>query len=123
MSGGVAYVWDPDHVLSRRLNSELVDLEELDAEDVRLVTGLVARHLELTGSDVAGHLIRRWADGAAPGAASVGPAAAGLAAAGPAATEFVKVMPRDYRRVLDATRRAIEEGSSVDEAVMAASHG
>jgi len=37
--------------------------------------------------------------------------------------DFVKVMPRDYRRVLEATRRALEQGVSVDEAVMAASHG
>ena len=108
MSGGVAFVWDPDRVLERRLNTELVDLEELDAEDGRLVAGLVARHAELTGSEVAGPMVKRWgrgADGGGPGA------------------EFVKVMPRDYRRVLDATRRAIEEGTSVDEAVMAASHG
>ena len=34
--------------------------------------------------------------------------------------DFVKVMPRDYRRVLEATRRAVDEGVSVDVAVMAA---
>jgi glutamate synthase (NADPH/NADH) large chain len=37
--------------------------------------------------------------------------------------EFVKVMPRDYRRILEATRLAEAEGRSVDEAVMVASHG
>jgi glutamate synthase (NADPH/NADH) large chain len=37
--------------------------------------------------------------------------------------DFVKVMPRDYRRVLQATRRAVEVGTSVDEAVMASAHG
>ena len=37
--------------------------------------------------------------------------------------DMVKVMPRDYRRVLEATRRATDEGRSVDEAVMAAAHG
>jgi glutamate synthase (NADPH/NADH) large chain len=37
--------------------------------------------------------------------------------------EFVKVMPRDLKRVLEATKRAIAEGTSVDEAVMAAAHG
>jgi glutamate synthase (NADPH/NADH) large chain len=109
MSGGVAFVWDPERQLSRRLNAELVDLEEFDAEDERLVVDLVSRHRELTGSQVAGRLVERW------GAAR---SAVGLVAA-----EFAKVMPRDYRRVLDATRRAIEQGLSVDEAVMAASHG
>ena len=37
--------------------------------------------------------------------------------------EFVKVMPRDYRRILDATRLAEAEGRSVEEAVMEAAHG
>ncbi|HXH83892.1 MAG TPA: hypothetical protein VNN07_13340, partial [Candidatus Tectomicrobia bacterium] len=35
---------------------------------------------------------------------------------------FQKVMPEDYKRVLDAARRAEEQGISVDEAVMAAAH-
>ena len=51
----------------------------------------------------------------------------GRAAAGrlgrDASSEFVKVMPRDYRRVLEATERAVAEGRSVDEAVMEAAHG
>ena len=42
---------------------------------------------------------------------------------GDALEDFVKVMPRDYRRVLEATRRAVDEGLSVDEAVMAAPRG
>jgi glutamate synthase (NADPH) large chain len=37
--------------------------------------------------------------------------------------EFVKVMPRDYRRILEATRLAEAEGRSVDQAVMEAAHG
>jgi glutamate synthase (NADPH/NADH) large chain len=37
--------------------------------------------------------------------------------------EIVKIMPRDYRRVLEATRRAVEAGGSVDEEIMAAAHG
>jgi glutamate synthase (NADPH/NADH) large chain len=37
--------------------------------------------------------------------------------------EFVKVMPRDYRRIMEATRLAEAEGRSVDEAVMQAAHG
>ncbi len=40
-----------------------------------------------------------------------------------AVTEIVKVMPRDYRRVLEATRRAVEAGGSVDDEIMAAAHG
>ena len=39
------------------------------------------------------------------------------------AEQFVTVMPKDYRRVLEATERAVAEGRSVDEAVMEASRG
>ncbi len=119
MSGGVAFVWDPDRRLSRRLNTELVELEELDAEDVRLIADLVSRHRELTGSEVAGQMLERWAR--TEGGANASTNGAGELG-GPAA-EFVKVMPSDYKRVLEATRRAIEVGTSVDDAVMAAAHG
>ena len=40
-----------------------------------------------------------------------------------ASEQFVTVMPQDYRRVLEATERAVAEGRSVEEAVMEASHG
>jgi glutamate synthase (NADPH) large chain len=102
MSGGIAYVWDPDGRLPGNLNAELVDLEEPDSDDMSFVRDLVGRHVELTGSEVGSRLLGNWDR---------------------AACEIRKVMPRDYRRVLEATKRAIEEGTSVDEAVMAASHG
>ena len=102
MSGGIAFVHDPEALLARRCNPEMVDLEALDDEDRRAVTALVERHLELTGSRVARRLLERG-----PGAMA----------------EFVKVMPRDYRRVLEATREAEAQGRSVDEAIMAAAHG
>ncbi|HXY46105.1 MAG TPA: glutamate synthase large subunit [Acidimicrobiales bacterium] len=102
MSGGVAYVYDPDGLLERRCNPEMVALEALDPEDARLVTELLARHLSLTGSALAGRL---------------------LAARRATLEATRKVMPLDYRRVLEATRLAIETGSAVDEAIMAAAHG
>jgi glutamate synthase (NADPH/NADH) large chain len=40
-----------------------------------------------------------------------------------ALARFVKVMPKDYKRVLDAASRAEQEGRDVNEAVMAAAHG
>ncbi|MGA2530788.1 MAG: glutamate synthase large subunit, partial [Acidimicrobiales bacterium] len=102
MSGGIAFVHDPDGVLVRRLNPEMVELETLDEEDARGVKELCAAHLEKTGSTLAERLLARWDE-------TLG--------------EIVKIMPRDYRRVLEATRRAVEAGGSVEEEIMAAAHG
>jgi glutamate synthase domain-containing protein 3 len=63
---------------------------------------VIGRHRALTGSQLAGRILDAM----------------------PAALErFKKVMPIDYRRVLEATRLAIARGESVDDAVMAAAHG
>jgi len=102
MSGGIAYVYDPDRSFAERVNFEMVDLEPTDEEDRIFLLDTVSRHYGETGSRLAERLLDDWEG-------SVG--------------DFVKVMPRDYMRVLEATRRAIEAGTSVDEAVMAASHG
>ncbi|MDQ1603187.1 MAG: glutamate synthase large chain, partial [Actinomycetota bacterium] len=103
MSGGTAYLLDAN---SGRVNRDMVDLEPLDTEDAELVRHLVARHAEDTGSPVARTLLAAW---------DADPAAA--------AGRFVKVMPRDYKNVLLARARALEEGLDVDEAIMAAAHG
>jgi glutamate synthase (NADPH/NADH) large chain len=102
MSGGVAYVHDPDGFLERRCNTEMVDLETLDKEDRRLVTDLLRRHEALTGSAVARRLLSEGPDGF---------------------DHFWKVMPRDYRRVVEATRLALARGEAVEDAIMAAAHG
>ena len=104
MSGGIAYVYDPDAAFGQRVNPEMVDVEPLDGR----ATGVWLR-----GSD---HR--------APGRDRLGGGATGSWPTGTArSSDFVKVMPRDYRRVLEATARAEAEGRSVDEAVMAAAHG
>ena len=99
MSGGVAYLLDPD---PRRVNTEMADLEPLTTSDAALLHGLVERHRVETGSVVAARLLADWDT---------------------AVARFGKVMPKDYKRVLDAARRAESEGRDVDEAVMAAAHG
>jgi glutamate synthase (NADPH/NADH) large chain len=102
MSGGVAYVYDPDRSLGEHLNLEMVEAEPLGDDDVEWLGAVVARHADETGSSVANRLLEDWAG---------------------AVLDMVKVMPRDYRRVLEATARAMAAGQSVDEAVMAAAHG
>ena len=85
MSGGIAYVCDPDGTFHTRCNLEMVGLEPLDEdEDLDLVQGLLERHLEYTGSTVAAALAGRTGR--------------------QAAARFVKVMPSEYRRVLEQRR-------------------
>ena len=90
MSGGIAFVFDEDGSFPERCNMEMVGLERLEEhEDLDLVQGLLERHLEYTGSTVAQRILRDWPV---------------------LATRFVKVMPREYRRVLDEARtRASDE--------------
>ncbi len=102
MSGGIAFVHDPEGRFERRCNLDMVTLEDLDVEDERLVTDLLRRHHELTGS---------------------APAARLLETAPACFASMRKVMPVDYRRVLEATREAVESGRQVDDAIMAAAHG
>ncbi|GAA3939336.1 glutamate synthase large subunit [Actinomadura viridis] len=96
MSGGVAYVLD---LVPERVNPEMVDLEPLTGEDGEFVRSLVERHAAETGSTVAEKLLAEWET---------------------AAARFTKIMPRDYRRVLEAKAKAEAEGRDVDEAIMAA---
>jgi glutamate synthase (NADPH/NADH) large chain len=96
MSGGVAYLLDPDPSL---VSTDLADLEPLEQADADYLADLLGRYQAATGSTVASGLLDDW------------PAAV---------TRFQRVMPRDYKRVLAATRRAEQEGRDVAEAVMAA---
>ncbi len=102
MSGGIGYVWDPRGLLGRMVNPEMVDLEGLDAEDIIWLAETLARHIDETGSAVAAAILADWAS---------------------SQTRFVKVMPRDYKRVVEAARLASEQGVPVDQAIMAAAHG
>jgi glutamate synthase (ferredoxin) len=80
MSGGIAYVYDADGDFHVRCNQEMVDLEKLDdAEDLDLVHGLLKRHRQYTGSTVGEWMLADWPK---------------------IAKKFVKVMPKDYKRVL-----------------------
>ena len=102
MSGGIAYVYDPDNTFSARLNAEMVDLDPLDEEDQHWLREQLRTHEQLTGSTVAADLLAAWHT---------------------EVRRFKKVMPRDYKRVLEATRLAEEEGRDVDEAIMASARG
>ncbi len=80
MSGGIAYVLDADGGFARRCNREMVDLETLvDGEEISLLQDLVMKHARLTGSAYVDGLLKDWAA---------------------LQRRIVKVMPREYKRVL-----------------------
>ncbi len=80
MSGGIAYVWDVDEQLQARTNPGMVVLERLEAnEDQAELRNLIQLHQKYTGSTVAQHILDNWDQ---------------------EALKFVKVMPVDYKRVL-----------------------
>ncbi len=100
MSGGIAYVHDPDNDFHTRCNMDMVDLERLEnLEEIAEVGAMIERHAALTGSKRALELLTSWDS---------------------SVRDFVKVLPKDYKRVLQAMDRVIASGLSGDEAVMAA---
>jgi glutamate synthase (NADPH/NADH) large chain len=84
MSGGIAYVLDSDRTFASRVNREMVDIEPLDTDDLALVRGLVHQHNVRTMSQLAWRVLSGWKK---------------------ESRRFVKVMPREYRRVLEEQRR------------------
>ncbi|MEO6884824.1 MAG: glutamate synthase subunit alpha, partial [Jatrophihabitantaceae bacterium] len=96
MSGGHAYVLDLEPAL---VNGDLVDIDRLSAEDSTRLKAILTNHVEYTDSAVGRALLADWP--------------AGL-------TRFSAIVPRDFKRVLEATRRARANGEDIDTAVMAA---
>jgi glutamate synthase (ferredoxin) len=99
MSGGVAYVLDEQEIFASRCNQQMVGLETMDAEEAEEIRLLVKKHADYTKSQKAFKVLALW-DEMVP--------------------KFVKVMPRDYKRVLAAVKKAQQAGLSGDEALNAA---
>ncbi len=93
MSGGVAYVYDRDRRFDGRCNLELVELDPLEPDDVREVQELIKEHVARTGSLVGRNILAAWTRGTGE--------------------RFVKVMPRDYKRVLAEQAAAGEPTAAV----------
>ncbi len=60
MSGGIAYVWDPDSTFSKMVNPGMVDLDELEGEEADQVLHWITRHREHTGSRRADQILTNW---------------------------------------------------------------
>lgn len=103
MSGGEAYIFDPQEVFPGRCNLDMVDLEKIATEhDEQAVRRLLKNHVRYTQSPVAQKILERWNLNK---------------------DKFVKVMPKDYRRILEAVEKARLTGIPEDVAVMEAAHG
>ena len=96
MSGGIAYVWDPDDTFLTRCNLGMVELENVEAdEDREELKDLIERHRRNTGSTVAERILADFDASAA---------------------QFVKVMPTDFKRVLEQRKREAEQAAEKEAA-------
>jgi glutamate synthase (ferredoxin) len=100
MSGGIAYLLDETGDFPSRCNLQMVGLERMeDLAELEVVRELIERHAQFTGSQRAAFILARWED--------YGP-------------KFVKVMPKDCKRVLEALARATQAGLGGEASVLAA---
>jgi glutamate synthase domain-containing protein 3 len=89
MSGGIAYIWDPENEFEPNCNLEMVDLEAVEIEaDIAELKNLIQEHAGHTGSTVAKAVLENWET---------------------ALGQFVKVMPTDYKRVLEERKQREKE--------------
>jgi len=100
MSGGIAYVLDESGNFPSQVNSQMVGLERLETPaEIAAVRGMIERHYAYTKSTRARQVLDAW-EAMAP--------------------RFTKVMPKDYKRILNCIERAQGQGLTGDEAIMAA---
>jgi glutamate synthase (ferredoxin) len=100
MSGGVGYILDESGDFATRCNTSMVGLEKLeDPEEIKDLKQLIQQHVDYTESAIGERVLADW-NAMLP--------------------KFVKVMPKDYKRVLQAIKEALEDGLSGDDALNAA---
>jgi glutamate synthase (ferredoxin) len=102
MSGGVAFVHDPENKLKSRCNMEMILLEPLSTADQSTLKTLIDNHAKYTNSQVAIDMQENWSS---------------------AVNHFIKVMPKDYKRVLEHIENALNSGKSEEEAMLEAMNG
>jgi glutamate synthase (ferredoxin) len=100
MSGGVAYVLDEQGDFATRCNLQMVGLETLtEPEEIADLKHAIEQHVKYTKSEKGSKILAHWEE---------------------MLPKFVKVMPKDYKRVLQAIQNAIAAGLSGDDALKAA---
>ena len=100
MSGGIAYVLDERGDFAGRVNLQMVGLEKIvDPAEAAAVRALVEQHFACTNSVRARQVLDAWEQ---------------------RLPQFVKIMPKDYQRMLACIARIHEQGHTGEEAIMAA---
>ncbi len=100
MSGGVGYVLDEVGDFPQRVNPQMVGIEKVEEKkEIAALRAMIQKHFDYTKSEKAKAVLANW-DQMLP--------------------KFVKVMPKDYKRMLACIERAQAQGLTGDEAIMAA---
>ncbi|MDF2923093.1 MAG: glutamate synthase large subunit [Paenibacillaceae bacterium] len=100
MSGGIAFVYDADGSFQSRINKEMVHVEGLtESYEINEVKTMIRNHVKFTSSTVGQRILENWEENV---------------------FSFVKVIPKDFKRMFDSIEKAKQTGLTQDEAVMAA---
>jgi len=100
MSGGIAYVLDEAGTFAGRCNMGMVGIGKLsDADEIEAVWKMIQRHQTYTNSERAAQVLADWKN---------------------VVPKFVKVLPKDYARILEKLKEAESQGLSGEQAIMAA---
>jgi glutamate synthase (ferredoxin) len=100
MSGGIAYLLDENNETAARINTQMVEVGRVeDPKEADELKALIEKHVAATGSEHAKGILAAWPT---------------------KLPKFLRVIPKDYKRVLACLKRAHDQGLSGDEAIMAA---
>ena len=100
MSGGIAYVLDEAGTFAKQVNPSMVGVEKLESPaEIAALRALIEQHVAYTRSSKGQQVLDRWTE---------------------LVPKFVKILPKDYKRMLACIERAQSQGLTGDEAIMAA---
>jgi len=100
MSGGIAYIYDEDNTFAANCNMEMVTIGKVtESDEIKILKSKIENHLKYTESNVASKILNNWDQ---------------------SLDKFVKVLPKDYERMLAKIKEAENQGLSGDDALMAA---
>ena len=99
MSGGIAYIFDETGNNKGKINTDMVDLQQLSSEDIEELKSILEAHIENTNSNKGKAVLENLEE---------------------LANKFIKVMPRDYNRMITTIKELEGEGYSREEAELAA---